>query len=134
MIGIVVTYIIGPYIIIYPLAVIHWILTWNIIKLLNHWPARVVVIDLCTEFRYRICIHVRIMPETVTYLCQLTILMISHQLLLPWCTTITGYWISSNNSIHQQQPTTGYRQTSKLLLGTSQPTRVKTSKNRIYTW
>ena len=33
---------------------------------------------------------------------------------------ITDYQISSNNSNSQQQPTAGYRQTSKLLLGMSQ--------------
>jgi len=46
---------------------------------------------------------------------------------------ITGYWISSNNSNSQQQPTASYRQTSKSLPGASVPTRVKTSTNRIIT-
>ena len=53
---------------------------------------------------------------------------------LPWCTAIIGYQKSSNNSNSQQQPSTGYRQTSKPLPGTSGPTRVKTSTNRIHTW
>ena len=50
---------------------------------------------------------------------------------LPWCNTITGYQISSNNSNSQQQPTADYRQTSKLLPGVSQPTRAKTTTNRV---
>ena len=98
----------------------------------NHRPARVLVIDLCTEFRYKICIHIHIMPETVAHLCQLTTLMISHQLLLPWCTAITGYWISSNNINHQQKLTTIYRKTSKLLPDTGQLTRGKTNKQNIH--
>ena len=60
--------------------------------------------------------------------------MVSHLLLLPWCTAITGYWIGSNNSNSQQQPTSGYKQTSKSLLDASQPTRVKTTTSRIYAW
>ena len=43
-------------------------------------------------------IHVHVMPETVLCLFQSTSLMVSHLLLLPWCTVITGYWISSNNN------------------------------------
>ena len=54
--------------------------------------------------------------------------------LLPWYTAITGYWISSNNSNSQQQPTAGYRQTRKLLPGVSQPRRVKTTTNGICKW
>ena len=65
----------------------------------------------CSKIR----IHVHIMPETVAYLCQLTSLMVSCLLLVPWCTAITGYWICSNKSNSQQQPTAGYRQTSKSL-------------------
>ena len=57
----------------------------------------------------------------------LTCLIVSRLLFLPWCSAITGYWIgSSNNSNSQQQTTTGYRQTSKLLPGANLPTRVKT--------
>ena len=52
----------------------------------------------------------------------------------PWCTTITGYHTSSDNSNSQQQPTAGYRQTSKLLPGVSQSRRVKSTTNGICTW
>ena len=51
--------------------------------------------------------------------------------LLPCCTTISGYHTSSDNSSSLQQPTIGYRQTSKLLLGASQPRRVKTTTHRM---
>ena len=60
--------------------------------------------------------------------------MVSHLVLLPWCTAITGYRISSNNSNSQQQPITSYRKTSKLLLGVSWPTSMKTTTNRICAW
>ena len=53
--------------------------------------------------------------------------MASHLLLLPWCMAIAGYRISYDNSNSQKQPTTGYRQKSKLLPGTSLPKRVKTT-------
>ena len=72
------------------------------------------------------------MPETVVHLCQYTGVMVSRLLLLPWCTAITGYWISSNKSNSQQQPTAIYRQTSKSLPGASPLTRVKTTTNTIY--
>ena len=65
----------------------------------------------------------RIMPETVISLCQLTSLMVSCLLLLPWCIAIAGYWISSSNSNSQQQLTASYRQASKSLSGTSWPTK-----------
>ena len=78
-------------------------------------------------------IHVHIMPEIVTHLCQLTSIMVSCLLLLPWCTAITGYQISDIYHNSQQQPTVSYRQTSKLLPGASRPTRVKTTTNRNYT-
>ena len=48
---------------------------------------------------------------------QSTSLMVRNLLFLPWCTAITGYWISSNNSINPQLPTAGYRQRSKSLAG-----------------
>ena len=35
--------------------------------------------------------------------------MVSHLLLLPWCTAFTGYQINNNNSNNQQQSTTCYR-------------------------
>ena len=63
------------------------------------------------------------MPEAVTRLCQYTSLLVSHLILLPWCTSITGYWISSNKNNSQQQPTIGYTQTSKSIPGMSQLTR-----------
>ena len=37
--------------------------------------------------------------------------------LLPWCTAIAGYQISSDNSNSQQQPTSSYKQTSKSIPG-----------------
>ena len=46
-----------------------------------------------------------IKPKMVTHLGQATSLMVSHLFLLPWCTAIAGYQISSNNSNSQQQPT-----------------------------
>ena len=52
----------------------------------------------------------------------------------PWCTAITGYHTSSDNSNSQQQPTVAYRQTSKLLPGVSQSRRVKSTTNGICTW
>ena len=48
--------------------------------------------------------------------------------------SITGYWVSSNNSNSQQQPNASYRQTNKLLPSVSLSTRVITTRNRIYTW
>ena len=42
-------------------------------------------------------IHVHSMPETLTRLCQLTSLMVIC-LLLPWCTVITDYILSSSNN------------------------------------
>ena len=48
--------------------------------------------------------------------------------LLPlWCIITDGYQISSDNSNSQQQPTTGYKQTSKLLPSASSPTSMKTT-------
>ena len=76
-------------------------------------------------------IHIHIMPEIAARLYQSTSLMVSCLLLLPWCTAITGYWISSNNGNSQQQPTHQLQTTSKSLLGTSWPTRVITTTNRI---
>ena len=70
---------------------------------------------------------IRIMPKTVSYHCQYTGLMTSHLLLLPWCMAITGYLISCDNNNSQKQPTAGYRQTSKLLPGTSLPKRLETT-------
>ena len=52
---------------------------------------------------YSVCTHICFMAETVAHLCQSTSLMISCLLLLPWCTAITGYQISNNNSNTQQQ-------------------------------
>ena len=65
------------------------------------------------------------MPKIVGHLCQFTGLMVSRLLLLPWCSAITGCWISSDNSHSQQQLAVKYRQTIKLLPGTSWPPRVK---------
>ena len=44
------------------------------------------------------------------------------------------YRIRSNNCISQQQPTTSYRQTNKSLPGMNQPTIVKITTKRKYTW
>ena len=77
-------------------------------------------------------IHVHIMLEIVTRLCQLISIMVSCLLLLHWYTGITGYQISSIYHNSQQQPTASYRQTGELLPGKSRPTRVKTTTNRIY--
>ena len=49
--------------------------------------------------------HIYTIPKTVAHLCQSTILMVNHLLLLPWCMVINSYWISSNG---KQQPTAGY--------------------------
>ena len=65
-------------------------------------------------------IHVHAIPETVVCLCQFTSPMVSHLLLLPRCTAVTGDQISISKSSSQEQPTAGYRQTGKLLLGVSQ--------------
>ena len=76
--------------------------------------------------------HVQVMPEAVSHLCQYTgLIMVSCLLLLPWCMAITGYWINNNNNNIQQLPTAGYRQTSRSLPGVSLPTRVKTTINTI---
>ena len=61
-----------------------------------------------------------------------TSLLANHLLLLPWCMTIAGYGINSDDSSSQQQPSVGYKQTSKLLPGASLATRVKTTMNIIY--
>ena len=128
--------------VIYPLAVIHLILSWNI-KLFNHLPETLVVTGRPTHWiagTYNVLlpqiqdIHVCIMPETVVQLCHSSSLMVSYLLLLPWCTAITGYRISNNNSNSQQQPTTGYRQTSKVLPGVSLPITVITTTNKAYVW
>ena len=55
-------------------------------------------------------------------------------LILPWCTAITGYHTISGNGNNQQQLMVGYRQKSKSLPGAMQPTRVKTTTNKIYAW
>ena len=55
------------------------------------------------------------MPQIAVHLCQQTSIMANHLLLLPWCIAITGYWISSAHSNNQQQPTAGYKQTTKTL-------------------
>ena len=116
--------------------------SWNI-KLFNCLPATVVVIGRPVHRIARITsiftpqiqdIHICSMSKTVAQLCQQTDLMISHLLLLPWCMAITSYRISSNNNKSQQQPTAGYRQTSKSLPGVSLPRRVKITTNTIYTW
>ena len=54
-------------------------------------------------------IHICLMPETVSHLCQLTCLMVNCLLLLPRYTAITGYRISSTKSNNKQQPTAGYQ-------------------------
>ena len=129
-------------IIVYPLIVILLISSWNV-KLSIYSPARVVVIGTPVDRNASIALshliyktHTYVlamsMPETVACLCQMTTLTVSHLLLLPWCTAITGHWISSNNSNSQQQLAAGYRQTSKSLPGMSQPTRVKTPTHKIY--
>ena len=91
-------------------------LPWNI-KLFNHSPARMVVIGrLMHRIASIVCSHLKIqdiyvftMPKIVAHLYQLTSLMVSLLLLLPWCTAIAGYQLSSNNSNSWQQPTAGYR-------------------------
>ena len=62
--------------------------------------------------------------------------MASHQILLPWCKTIAGYQVSSNNSTCNNQPPTSYTQTSKSLPGSILPTGAKTIKtiNNNYVW
>ena len=72
------------------------------------------------------------MSETDAHICQLTYLMVNHLIHLPWCTAIAGYWISSNNTNCQQQPTTGYEQTSKSLQGQSGPARVEPPHTEYY--
>ena len=57
---------------------------------------------MSSHLRYKIyCIHN--MSETITCLNQLSCLVVRHLLLLPWCTAITGYWVSSNYSNCQQK-------------------------------
>ena len=53
--------------------------------------------------------------------------MASHRLLLPWC--IYDHQIRSDNGNSQQQPTAGYKETSKSIPVTSPPTRVKATTN-----
>ena len=116
---------------------------WNF-QLFNHLPTRLVVIGrpvhrststVSSRLGYKVYMHLHIMPETATSLCQLTSMMVSHLLLLPWHTAITGYRISSNNSNSWQQPATSHRQQANHYhWGVSWPTRVKTTTNRIYVW
>ena len=52
----------------------------------------------------------RIMPETVAALCQLTDLMADHLILyLNWYMPNTGNWISSNNSNLAPKITASYK-------------------------
>ena len=97
-------------------------------------PLHRIAIMASLRLRYKIHTYVYIMPETIPCLCQFTSLMVSHLLYLPYCTVIAGYQKSSHNSNNQQHPTADYRQTSKLLPGISQPKRVKSTTNRIWTW
>ena len=126
----------------HPLSEIHLISSWNI-QLFNHWPVIVIVIGrvvyrivsiASSHLMTRYKIYAYVLCLKVAHFCQSTCLMVSHLLLLPWCTAITGYQTSSNKSNSQQQLTSGYRQTSKSLPGTSWPTRVKTTINRTYAW
>ena len=93
-----------------------------------HWIAGI----MSSCLRYKIYTYVSCLK--VIQLCHSSSLMVSYLLLLHWCTAIAGYQISNNNSNSQQQPTTGYRQTSKALPGVSLPTTVKTTTNRAYEW
>ena len=91
------------------------------------------IANIMSLLRYKIYMHVRIMPQTVTFHCQSTSLMVSYLLLLPRCTAITGYQINSNNSNSQQQPMTGYRQTNESLPGMSRRAMYsEKTTNRIY--
>ena len=47
------------------------------------------------------------------------------------CMAITDYWLSSNKINSQQQPTAGYRQSSKSLPDGVLPTRMKTTRHNI---
>ena len=47
-----------------------------------------------------------------TQLTTMSLDIIVHNI-LPWCTAITGYQASNNNSNSQQQSTRGYKQASK---------------------
>ena len=77
-------------------------------------------------------IHIKKVAQSIAYLGQVDQPKLSYLLLLSWCTVITGYHTSSDNSNTHQQPMAGYRQTNKLLLDTSQPRRAKFTTNRIY--
>ena len=92
-------------------------------------PVHKIVRKASSHLIHKIYMHILCLKS-----CQSTSLMVICLLLLPWCTTITGYRISSNNSNSQQQPTASYRQTSKFLPEVSGPTREKTTTNSIYMW
>ena len=124
------------------------------IKLFNHPLVIVVVIDrhirtTCTE-SWVYCPHASDTRYSYTYiLCpkqshvftsRWTFLPVnwpnvklSYLFLLPWCTSIAGYQINSNNSNHQQQPTTHYRQRSNHY-DESAPTSIKPLCLLSYTW
>ena len=77
-----------------------------------------------------------VVPEAVTCLCQLTVSLVSHLFLFylgahPSLVIILAVY---NEIDSQQLSTISFKQTSKSLPGTSPPTRVKTTTNRIYAW
>ena len=110
------------------------------IKLLNHSPARSGSdrYTCAQNHKYSVLtpqkqdIHVHIMSDTVAHLYQFTSIVVSYLLFLLWCIATTDYQISSSNINSHQQPTTGYRQTSKLLSCVSWPTGVKNTTDKIY--
>ena len=127
--------------IVCPLTVIHVISLYYNVRLFNSSPAVVVLIDrpmsgvisiMPSCLRYKIYIHIWKILWSNHSSQPVDWPKLSCLLLLPWCTAIAVYHTSSVNSISQQQPMPGYKQTSncKLLLG-SQPRRVKTNTNRI---
>ena len=85
------------------LAIMYWLISPRNFMLLDHSPARVVVI---VRPVYRISnivscmprIYIQLLSETVAHLCQLINLIVSRLLLLSWCTAIIDDRIGSDNS------------------------------------
>ena len=76
--------------------------------------------------RYKIYTYVLCLKQSSFFASQPS-LIVNWLPFLPWCTAITGYWISSNNSNSQQHPTINHRLTSKLLSGVSWPHKSETT-------
>ena len=126
--------------IIYPLIVLIHLILYNVRHFSNSSAMVELIVDYVQSHDYSTLmpqiqdIHVRKIAWSNCLSQSIDQHKLSCLFLLPWCIAITGYHTSSNNSNIQEQLMASYRQTSKLLLGASQPRRVKTTLDGMYTW